>query len=293
MMSAALRVRVLQFARDARGSVAVVFAVVAVGLLCIVALGIDAGRAYVVRAQLQGALDAAVLAEAAKGERGEGASTVASTIFYSKPIGQGASVTSFNIGWQGDNAVGTATAVVPVTFGSVLGGGSGLNVSTRASARIASGGFTDVHFIVDVSESMNIAATPDDITRLQDITRPMTTAVALGGTSGCAFGCHFRHESNFEPPGKTMAIIARENDVQLRADVVREVVVTTSRSLLTANSGARVAVAHFSDTFDPRLTPTNVVADVEFALGDVRVSPLDRRCPTRDLAVVAVRTHRG
>jgi hypothetical protein len=82
---------------------------------------------------------------------------------------------------------------------------------------------------------------------------------------GCMFGCHMR--DGFEPDGKTVHQMARENNIPLREDVLNTAMATFAADFLNAAGPAggdrrRIGVIGFSQVALLLQAPTNNAADV-------------------------------
>ncbi len=178
--------------RDRRGVIAIMLALLALPLICIIGLGIDYGLSVRAEALLNSAADAAAVA--ATDTAGNAANQTGITQSQIFAEGQAAGVQMFNA--QVSNVPNVSTPVVTVTvtqpvagsatfattvtytasyttwFGSMfrvfsnapntptffLGGGS--------SAQITLTAYEDFHILMDTSGSMQIAATPADMAKL-------------------------------------------------------------------------------------------------------------------------------
>lgn len=149
--------------RNERGAVLALVAVVMVGLLGMVGLALDSARAYIARAQLSRAVDAAALAGAASLRLGQG---TADQRVRSLAAANG--VTSpdatldvvFGQNDEGESTVTvTAGRTVPTTFMRVLGRNS-VDVSSTAQATVPP---LDIVLVLDTSGSLSQQGAWDDL----------------------------------------------------------------------------------------------------------------------------------
>lgn len=143
--------------------------------------------------------------------------------------------------------------------------------------------YMDVYLLLDKSYSMEIADGPVNIARLKqaivDDLREEERVANFNGVEppkmpngarkldvlpgGCAFACHQR--AGYEPEGKTLADVARENGIPLRSHAL--------------NKAVRDAIRSFVDS-SPRVR----VSTIDFALGPVATQGLTRNVSALDRA---------
>lgn len=110
-----------------RGNIAVTFAIAAVPLMTAVGAGVDYSRSEQQRTQIQGTLDAALLA----GARSVGSEIATATTFFARQSTVEGATTSFQL--SGSQLSGTATATIRTTFLAVAGH-STITVTARGTA---------------------------------------------------------------------------------------------------------------------------------------------------------------
>ena len=215
---------------DRRGNVSTIFALALFPIIGFVGLGIDTSRTLSAKTTLDAAADAAALSAATETQStlqtpvGTGPSGVATAEYAGKLAGQQMfAADAYKVGtWIGGaptptitvadtnqviTAQATYTASVPTVFGGIFGIRT-MTISGTASATLALPKYLNISVAVDVSQSMGLAATPTDMTRMQSL------------TGGCAFGCHVYQ------PGQTggsqpYEVQAHTAGISLRIDVIR------------------------------------------------------------------------
>ncbi len=98
-----------------RGNIALTFAIAAAPLMTAVGAGVDYSRAEQQRTQIQGTLDAALLA----GAKRVGTEIATATTFFAKQSTVAGATTSFQL--SGTQLSGTATATIKTTFLAIAG----------------------------------------------------------------------------------------------------------------------------------------------------------------------------
>ena len=129
-----IRDRIAGFGRDSHGNLAVIAALAAVPLFLAIGIAVDYSRAATVKADMQGAMDAAVLA----GARDASAnwSTVASTMFSAAAKTNDVTIASSSFTKDSSgNYVGTASGTVKTTFAGLVAVQT-LPVSATATAAV-------------------------------------------------------------------------------------------------------------------------------------------------------------
>lgn len=258
-----------------------VFAALILVLFAGIGVAVDYNRVEAARQDLQRVVDSATLAASKAGSSGTefglaAAQSAGAAAAKSQEISFVSGTPDVTFTESGGVLVGRGTAKVDLTLSKLL------HVATlpiSAEAAVAeSRNFLEVNLVLDVSESMNIAATPAEIDRLNALTFPYTstsTDLYVASLKGCAFGCHLPHGSGFEPAGETMQSFARKNGVKLRADVMREAAKNLSNSVLgRPGGGTTVGVYQFSATLAQALAPSDNPATVATAI-DSQAVPSD------------------
>ncbi len=249
-----------------RGNVLLLVALAAVPLIGMVALATDFGRTTVVKSKLDLAADTAALL----------AATAASNAWKAGDVdaveeGIAAAQARFKAqsGNQSDVAIGpvnvvltrngglfnasvTYTAQTPTTFARVLGITT-LPISGQSTASLSLNPFVDIQILMDVSSSMTVAATPDDITRMESLTANFRPAGPLPGNvspgESCAFACHWS-TSNVD-----YYQLAVSNNVQLRITVLQSAVGGLINTLIGLDSAQRFQLGLY--TFSQRFNTIN------------------------------------
>ncbi len=150
------------FARDERGTTAMIFALTIAIVVSMVGGAVDYGRAVKIRDQMQNAVDAAILA-AARSWQLDGnvvAAQQRAIAFYNrnKPFEIESTITAFSSDPVRNALVLEAAAVVPAPFLSLVRV-EGLTVQARAEALLAVGGNSEINLeiamMLDVTGSMS------------------------------------------------------------------------------------------------------------------------------------------
>ncbi|MFM9942807.1 MAG: pilus assembly protein TadG-related protein [Hyphomicrobiaceae bacterium] len=150
------------FARDERGTTAMIFALTVAIVVSMVGGAVDYGRAVKIRDQMQNAVDAAILA-AARSWQLDGDLTAAQNralAFYNKnkPLEIETTITAFGSDPVRNTLVLEAGTVVPAPFLSLVRV-EGLTVQVRAEAMLAVGGNSELNLeismMLDVTGSMS------------------------------------------------------------------------------------------------------------------------------------------
>jgi Putative Flp pilus-assembly TadE/G-like/von Willebrand factor type A domain len=124
------------------------------------------------------------------------------------------------------------SAQVPTAFSRVIGRDS-IAISGTASAAVDLAPFIDIHLLVDVSGSMGIGATVEDLAIMQ-------TSI------GCSFGCHV--SGTYQ--------MARDAGAKMRIDVVREAI-TRVIAASTDVANVRFAIHLFSSRLETLVPPSD------------------------------------
>lgn len=186
-----------RFRSDARGTMAIIFALAAVPVLMSVSIAIDFARASEVKAKLDAAIDAAAIYAAtiaAKHPDADFSTTqVEAQRYFASSVGtiDGVNLSPITVTISRDsknqstfNTTATYTAEVETLFGSIYK--PTVDVSGSASASIDIPVYIDFYLMLDNSPSMGLAATDDEIARL----RALTKNGPGGEQKDCQFACH-------------------------------------------------------------------------------------------------------
>ena len=232
------------------GATAVMFAVSAVPIMVAVGGAVDYSRALTARTELAAAADAAALATAqfawqaySDGRRDwVAAAATAGRRSFSARANEvtSASIHRITATPSISGAVISAqvkyTGSVSANFMSVLGFG-GFAVGGTAVASVKAPTYTDIHIVIDNSESMGIGATASDV------------QININ-TIGCSVACHF---GNTDASGKGMPERARAAGSTLRIDVVKQATLNALTRVQGLMTQGRVRVALY--TLSSGLTP--------------------------------------
>lgn len=256
-----------RFLHDRNGNFGLLTALIAVPLIACAGLAVDLSNAYQIRTELMGAADAAAvgvisasspaLAQAQQ-MTGDGDIQVATqdgqALFLAQRSSSTAALPSSvsikvtKTGGAISSAV-TFSTQVPTTLLRVLGINS-VPVSGSATAAYKTDSYSDFYMLLDNSPSMGIGATTKDITTL----KAATVHSPDGAGQSCAFACHMGtidSKGVLHEDASSNYIIARQNNVTLRIDVVTKAVNTLLSTVTNSESNPgqfRVAEYIFGST---------------------------------------------
>lgn len=236
-----------RLAGDRRGAVAVILGLSVVPLLLVVALAVDFASVISARSRADLAADAAALA-AVTAAANEYATNPRTTFKASKDAGLGRfraqlgtlpglqlGQPQLSIAYDAANARFTSTVTYAGSVEARLASSflapeySRFAIGGAASASMTTGPYVDIQVLMDVSNSMLIGATADDIDRMNTLARrggynwPRSWAQASWG-GGCAFACHW--DGGAQPNDFYTAAQASTGSgkVTLRLDVLKAAV---------------------------------------------------------------------
>ena len=257
--------RFSNFLCDQRGSVALIFAVVMVGIVFSVGGALDYAQTQSHKTTFQTALDAAVLAASAEEVRDQSeeqrlqaareafdANCTIDACQYTDPI---------QLQFNGNGVSGTTSANLPTSLLRTIGFHK-FNVSVTSTVAAGSPGYADIFLIVDLSESMNI---PDGDANIQALRALLPDPWSGNSSNRCAFACHTTGPgSAAQIGGKTFFEVARENNIWLRQDQIEQ----AAHSIVDAvEAGAsadrfRFGIITFADTANLHMPLTNDFEEV-------------------------------
>lgn len=218
--------------RDQRGVVALNFGLMILPLLGAVGLAIDFGMVMTARTKAQMAADAASLQASGiardliKAGGGTAAETTAAmaeakkrgeALFAAHAAQGGLGAYKINLSVARNGQVIETTADFSVETRTFIGKVLGRDSFTAVGDAVATSSlptYIDVYVLMDVSQSMGLAATSADMTKLYNATKALTP-------EGCTFGCHIP-KTNYPTGTLSNETIAKLNDVTLRVDVLRK-----------------------------------------------------------------------
>lgn len=254
-----------RLARARGGQVALTFALLAMPILFAAGAAVDYGRRNAAKAQLDAAIDAAVLGIIARKTNTITADMLDSAraqFMADAAKVPGVTVTSFvpvpipGVSQVGLNA--TYTATVRTTLGNLMKvptmGISGQSGSLRNVAQ-----YIDFYLLLDNSPSMGLAATAADISNMKRV------------AGGCAFACHLLNSNGTENTNDNYNI-AKRNNVKLRIQVLRDAVanlVDSAKSSMSLIQQFRMEMWTFSDIQTRLIQLTNNLDQVKTASGQI------------------------
>src|SRR4051812_2481386 len=188
---------------DARGNIAMTFAIALLPILTAIGCAIDFEIAVRMRSKLQGAADAASLAPVSRNSSGYTAAvamtasgtvsageTEAAAVFKgnaSTLSGYSNLSTTSTVNKSGSTLTSTVTfsADVPTTFLTVIGQRK-ITVTGTSKSTATLPKYIDFYILLDVSGSMGLPSTTSEAKRLQTI----SPDVYVDYPTGCTFACH-------------------------------------------------------------------------------------------------------
>ncbi len=270
-----------RFIRNEQGNFAVMTAVLATVLVGGMVGIIDLSRQWSDRSMVQRAADAAALAGAREMETGtrESAERVIQEVAKAN-LGDRLKDVTFvsRIDEQAGTVRVSGSGGISPTYLPVFGSDR-LDVGTSSTAAIQRKVYTDYYLLLDVSESMNIAASEDERVRLERIS---TAFMRNRIDQSCAFACHSKLATKARRDvertlrdeyerlagrtynGEALSIfdLSQIFGVRLRIDVLKDATSGLIDKMLAVNGDPhtlrfnRIATAGFNSTFDPGLSPT-------------------------------------
>ena len=253
------------FARARGGQVAITFAVLLIPMLYATAAAIDYGRRNSAKAQLDAAVDAAVLGVISQKTNSITTDMLnnARTQFTADAAKvPGVTITSFvPVPLPGVTQVGltaTYTATVRTTLGSLMNVGT-MNIAGQSGSVRKIAQYIDFYLLLDNSPSMGLAATAADISNMQRV------------AGGCAFACHLLNSNGTENINDNYNI-AKRNNIKLRIQVLRDAVsnlVDSATSSMSLTQQFRMEMWTFSDIQTRLIQLTSSLDQVKTASGQI------------------------
>ena len=270
---------VTRFRQSENGSIAIIFAFTLIVVAGFAAIALDYSRGLSARSKVQSALDASTLAGATHLVDGTKAAQDAAQAMFASYRAKWPDLkidAKFNVSQF--QVAANASLSIPTTLGTVFG------IQKLPIAVASSSGATfdpvDVHFAVDMSASMEIAATATDRQRLMALTKPYLRGGYIGlDPQGCAFACHQRQPDIVGVPGnKTLYDLARQKGIKIRGDIVEQSVEDMVSDLLTSSdsSSLRASIFGFSREAALLVEPTSKPFNVAKAFSDFPAAKRDR-----------------
>ncbi|RIY03278.1 hypothetical protein D3218_00440 [Aureimonas flava] len=145
-----------------------------------------------------------------------------------------------------------------------------LPVGGKAQALIQRKSYIDFYFLLDVSESMNIAASDADREKLEAYTAKYYHAFYNNDVRECAFACHTLEWGATQ----TVYDLNKEAGARLRIDVLRDAAKAMVEKVLALNSAAgslkttRVGTSIFSERYLEKIAPSNDETAVQNSIDD-------------------------
>ena len=198
----------IRLRRDRRAGTAMIFGISLVPLILMAGFAVDYSGAIAMRSRLKAATDAALLTTVASAVNIYRINPLATPADYAVAAADGAQRFNAQLGATTGmvltppsisvvRAGGTFTASAAylasydLRFAGVLGRTS-MDLGGSADMVVTTSDFVDVQLLMDVSGSMLIGGTADDITALQTATKDSSRfAYPSGWWSSCAFACHW------------------------------------------------------------------------------------------------------
>jgi hypothetical protein len=250
MIHAMLSGVLTRFRADRSGNIALLGAFAIVPMLGTAGLALDVSHAFMVKSELQGAADAAVIGALADKSQGiaeamamtgdgrvaasesEGRSIFKSQLAQSdsdkvkaggkleddlEVISRTFAISVTKTG-RDVNASATFATSVPTTFLKLIGQDA-IRIEGAAKATYQSNSFMDFYMLLDNTPSMGVGATPADVDKLVAATK----TVSDPGSRNCAFACHIVAENGAVTQDSNY-FVARKVGATIRIDVVAKAV---------------------------------------------------------------------
>ncbi len=235
--------RISRFAADQHGNFVLLFAVLLLPMLGLLGLGVDYSLALRTKTALDAGSDAAVLAAVTEAEQiiqsysTANFDATSTAISYGQYAGQQVFLANtamlhtaspptitLTLQRQGQviNATGAYAAQSPTIFGKMFGTDM-FNTAGTSTSSLTLPRYMNIYVLADVSQSMGIGATQNDMTQLASLT-----------PGNCVFGCHVP-QSNQTTSNETLA---HNNNVQLRIDIVRKSIKNMIASAQSMSNGS-------------------------------------------------------
>lgn len=258
------------------GTVALLFGLLILPLLFAAGAAVDYGRRSGAKAQLDAALDAALIGVSARKTNSVTADMLASaqTQFRSDAAKMpGVTITSFlpTAATTGAQVTlgATYTATVSTSLGSLMNI-KNMDISGRSETVRKVQQYIDFYLLLDNSPSMGVAATAAEIAKLKSLTPDQ-----------CAFACHLLKSDGSENTNDYYNI-AKRNNVKLRINNLRDAVsnlVDSARTNMGLADQFRMEMWTFSDIQTRLIQRTTDLAQVKAAAGriDMAYSYADQR----------------
>ena len=251
--------------RNQSGQVAVIFALSLLPMLAVVGLGVDFGRASILKIQLNNAADEAALSAVSASSNPQMILPSQSSIqkYFNAAAGALPPGTTYSVSSTATTSVTSLfvtinySATVPTLFGKLVGVPT-LQIGGTSSAAGQLPTYVDFYLLLDNSPSMGLGATASDIQNLQNLTPDQ-----------CAFACHQHTFTNGMITGDNLNDyyhVAKNNGITTRIDVLRtatQSLTTTATQAETVPNQFRMAVYTFSDTFQTIANLTNNLSSVQ------------------------------
>jgi Flp pilus assembly protein TadG len=211
-------------ASDRRGNVAMMFALSVIPLAMLTGFVVDYARASALKAQIETAADAAVLAavssEAAEGTEQDLVEKVLRAHLSAAGNTQLKSVKVTSDRTELGRRITVAfTAESTNTMGAIFGMDK-MVIANKASALASEPAYSDITFVLDKSSSMLLAASEADRIKMEQVTEGL-------GVEKCAFACHrpiYYNTKKKQYFGPSSTTVAKTNGVRLRMDVMKDAV---------------------------------------------------------------------
>jgi Flp pilus assembly protein TadG len=249
------------FASDKRGTFGIIFALTLFPMVEMAGVAIDYANAMRLNARLKSAADEAALSAVKDYARtlNEALANSKGQDVFKSQLGSTASLQnpaiSFSYGADPSDpnkylATASYTGSVSTYFAKFIRV-STINLGGAAQATYKKMTYKNFFFVVDASESMGLAASKTDITKMSAL------------TGGCALACHViesgQTQSNQE--------IAQANGVKTRLDIIKETIKTLLDDTASANAGTKY-ISFGIYTMRKQLTALNATAGLSKVSSD-------------------------
>ena len=250
-----------RFVQDERGNFAILTGFLAILLVGSLGGIVDLSTQWIDTSNVQRAVDAAALAGAKAleyGDETDAQDALQAAAKVNLPVGFPAVTFEGKIDEKAGTVQVVGTGTIKPNF-LPLFQINDLKIAASSTALIQRKSYIDFYFMLDVSESMNIAASDEDRKNLEETTRDFNNRP-------CAFACH-EVESGWAPisvwqMNELAGTDGRHTKARLRIDVLRDAADSMIDKILAVNTqpgslaSTRVATAGFSSSFAIGMPPS-------------------------------------
>jgi len=270
-----------RFFSNINGNLAIIFSVAVLPIVVSLGAAYDYTRLVNNKFLVQEALDSAVMNAAIEytaNKNEDNAITAGANMFASNcyiPDCTKVQAPAFTV-IPGETVSGRVVAHLDTTFMGVIGI-SQMPYDIVAEVTLSQK-TQEYYFLVDVSASLGIGSTLNDIDDLQALTKPYTSPTGIA-PDGCAFACHYI--DGWEPLIKNQTITtydwAKGEGFEVREDLMNDAIASTIETILENVTGVhsdqiKVGAYAFSDSLELLTKPTAASTNIRSAIRNSRIN---------------------